>query len=42
MFYIAIWPILLVVIQYVMDEESKTDHLGKILRLTQIIHQLLI
>ena len=31
MFYTAIWPILLLVIHYIMDEVSEIDHTGEIL-----------
>ena len=31
MFYVAIWPILLLVIHFIMDEVSEIDHYGEIL-----------
>ena len=43
MIYVAIWPILLLVIHYIVDEVSGIDHFGEILvRLesSQVVNQL--
>ena len=43
MFYIAIWPLLLLVVHYIVDEVSEIDHFGEILitiEFSQVVNQL--
>ena len=43
MFYIAIWPIIFLVIHCIVDEVSEIDHFGEILiriEFSQVVNQL--